>query len=111
MQNATMNPISTMEFVLAQAEGGAPNPFIQFLPFILLIAAFWFLLIAPQRKKQKEHARMISELKSGDKIVTSGGIFGTITGVRQDRFQIKIDDNTRIDVLKSFVQSRQSDES
>ncbi|MCC5805866.1 MAG: preprotein translocase subunit YajC [Opitutales bacterium] len=98
-----------MEFFLAQADG-APNPFIQFLPFILLIAAFWFLLIAPQRKKQKEHARMISELKTGDKVVTSGGIFGTISGVRPDRFQIKVDDNTRIDVLKSFVQSRQGDE-
>lgn len=97
--------------ILAQAEGAeAPNPLIQFLPLILLMVGFWFLLIQPQRKKQKQHAQMLTELKPGDHVITSGGICGTITHVKKDRFQIKIDDNTRIEVLKSAVQSRDSQE-
>lgn len=93
--------------LLAQAQPEAPNPLIQFLPFILLMVGFWFLLIQPQRKKQKEHERMLSELKSGDKVITSGGIYGTITHVKPDRFHVKIDENCRIEVAKSAVQARQ----
>ena len=94
--------------LLAQA---SPNPLMQFLPLILLFAGFWFLLIQPQRKKQKEHQQMLSELKPGDSVITAGGICGVITHVKKDRFQIKIDDNTRIDVLKGSVQSLDTSES
>ena len=93
-------------FILAQAEGSQGSPLMQFLPFILLMVGFWFLLIQPQRKKQKEHARMLTELKPGDKVVTAGGICGTITHVKKDRFQVKVDDNTRIDVMKGSIQAR-----
>lgn len=82
----------------------------QLMPFVLLMVGFWFLLIQPQRKKQKEHQRMLTELKVGDTVVTAGGICGTITQVKKDRFQIKVDDNTRIEVIKSSVQSRDSKE-
>lgn len=69
----------------------------------LFFAAMWFLLIAPQRKKQKEHQRMVSELKTGDEIVTSGGIYGTITSVRDDRFIVRVGDNTKVELNKAFV--------
>ena len=65
-------------FYLAQASAPQGSPLMQFLPFILLMVGFWFLLIQPQRKKQKEHQKMLTELKPGDKVVTAGGIVGTI---------------------------------
>lgn len=79
---------------------------MQFLVIGLLFAGMWFLLIAPQRKKQKEHQKMIGELKPGDEILTAGGIYGTITNVKEDRFTVKLGDNTRVEVNKSFVQDR-----
>ncbi|MCD8483918.1 MAG: preprotein translocase subunit YajC [Verrucomicrobia bacterium] len=103
-----MNTIQILTVFLAQAEPTGPSPLIQFLPFILLMAGFWFLLIQPQRKKQKEHEKMITEIKVGDKIVTSGGICGTVTMVKSNRFQVKVDDNCRIEVIKSFVSARDS---
>lgn len=72
----------------------------------LLFAGMWFLLIAPQKKKQKEHINMIAQLRAGDEVVTTSGIIGTITNVKTDRFVIKVDDNTKIEVYKAFVQSR-----
>lgn len=83
---------------------------MQLLPFILLMVGFWFLLIQPQRKKQREHQRMITELKAGDTVITAGGICGVITHVKRDRFQVKIDDNTRVDVLKGSITARDSGE-
>lgn len=71
----------------------------------LLFAAMYFLMIAPQRKKQKEHEKMLSTLGSGDEIVTSGGIYGTITNVKDDRFVVRIAENTKIEIGKSFVGS------
>ncbi|MDQ8203063.1 preprotein translocase subunit YajC [Pelagicoccus sp. SDUM812003] len=92
--------------VLAQAAQGQAQPgWQQFLPFILIFAAMWFLIIAPQRKKQKQHQKMITELKSGAEVITSGGIYGTITNVKDDRFVLKIADNTKIEILKSAVTS------
>ncbi len=77
-----------------------------FLPFILLFVGMWFLIIAPQRKRQKAHEKMLSELKSGDTVVTSGGIYGTITNVKDDRFVVRIADNTKVEIGKSFVANR-----
>lgn len=78
----------------------------QFLPIILLFVGMWFLIIAPQRKRQKAHDRMLSELKSGDEVVTSGGIYGVITNVKDDRLVVRIADNTKIELGKSFVASK-----
>ena len=67
----------------------------------------WFLIIAPQRKRQKR-SQMIAELKSGDDIITSGGIFGTITNVKEDCFVVRIADNTKIEISRSSIGSKRS---
>jgi preprotein translocase subunit YajC len=95
---------------LAQAAAPAPatgpaQMITGMLPAILLMAGFYFLFIAPQRKKQKEHEKMLAALQSGDEIVTNGGIFGTITNVKDDRFVVRIADNTKIELGKGFVQT------
>ena len=90
---------------LAQAQP-APQPgggLISLLPMLLIFAAFWFLIIAPQRKKQKQHQKMITELTSGAEVLTSGGLYGTITNVKDDRFVLKIADNVKVEVAKSSV--------
>ncbi len=73
--------------------------------YLALFAAMYFLMIAPQRKKQKELEKTIASLGSGDEIVTTGGIYGTITNVKDDRFIVRIADNTKIEIGKSFVLS------
>ncbi len=78
---------------------------MQFLPMILLFAAMYFLMIAPQRKKQKEHEKMLKSLESGDEVVTTGGIYGVITNVKEDRFVLRIAENTKIEIGKAFVQT------
>lgn len=91
---------------LAQAQPAPSGPaaLLQFLPLILMFAAMYFLLIAPQRKKQKEHEKMLTTLKSGDEIITTGGIYGTITSVKEDRFIIRVGDNTqKLEIGKGFV--------
>ena len=102
---------SGLEFLAqtaAPAPAAAPGPgsmLSGILPMVLLFAAMYFLMIAPQRKKQKQHEKMLKELGSGDEIVTTGGIFGTITNVKDDRFVVRIAENTKIEIGKSFVQT------
>jgi preprotein translocase subunit YajC len=64
---------------------------------------FYLLIIMPSRRKQKKHQEMVEQLKPGDKIVTSGGIHGTIMGVQQDKIEVKIAANTKIDVTKNAI--------
>jgi preprotein translocase subunit YajC len=86
------------------AAPGAAAGLMQLAPLILMFAAMYFLLIAPQRKKQKAHEKMMSELKAGDEVVTAGGIYGTISSVRDDRFVIRIgDNNAKVEVGKGFI--------
>jgi len=78
---------------------------MQLLFPVLMVAAIWFLIIAPQRKKQKEHAKMLETLGAGDEVITAGGIYGEITNKKDDRFVIRIAEGTKIEVGKSFIQT------
>ncbi len=89
----------------AGAGGGAGWQILVF--YALIAGGFYFLFIAPQRKKQKALEKMLSELQSGDEVMTSGGIYGTITNVKDDRFIIRIAEGTKIEVAKGFIQSVQ----
>ena len=101
--------MTKLHVLLAQAAPASPAPsgaagLMQFLPLVLMFAAMYFLLIAPQRKKQKAHEKMLTELQSGDEVVTAGGIYGVITQVKDDRFVIRIgSDNAKVEVGKGFI--------
>lgn len=73
------------------------------IPFILVFVIFYLLIIMPSRKKQKKHQQMVEQLKPGDKIITSGGIYGTVMGVQKDRIELKIASNVKVDITKSAV--------
>ena len=74
----------------------------QFIPLILIFVIFYFFLIRPQQKKVKEHKLMVENLKRGDKVITSGGIIGTVERiVDSDKAEISITDNVKVEVIKS----------
>jgi preprotein translocase subunit YajC len=87
------------------APGGATGGLVQFLPMIFIFVIFYFLLIAPMRKKQKKAQEMLSKLKKGDEVITGGGIFGRITAFddKNGFVILEISDNTRIKVLRSAI--------
>ena len=74
----------------------------QFIPLILIFVIFYFFLIRPQQKKVKEHKLMVESLKRGDKVITSGGIIGTVERVMEnDKAEIKISDNVNVEIIRS----------
>ena len=87
------------------AEGGSANPLMTFLPFIAIIGIFYFLIIRPQNKKQKETQKMLSALKKGDRVVTIGGVHGSIQSVKEQTVVVKVDDNTKIEFNRSAIAS------
>ena len=84
--------------------GGGPG-WTQFIIFIPIIAIFYFLIIRPQNKKQKETQKMLSALKKGDRIVTIGGVHGTIQSIKDQSIIVKVDENTKIEFSRSAVSS------
>ncbi|HAQ62688.1 TPA: preprotein translocase subunit YajC [Candidatus Delongbacteria bacterium] len=95
--------LSTNIIAMSQSSEGQGGGFASMIPFVLIIAIIYFLMIRPQSKKAKQHAQMLSELKKGDKIVTIGGVYGSIVNVKDKTFVIKISANTDIEILKSSV--------
>jgi preprotein translocase subunit YajC len=86
------------------ADGGAAAGLMSFLPLILIFVVFYFLLIRPQQKKLKEHKSMLEALRRGDRVVTGGGIIGTITKVGpDDELVVEIAEGVRVRVLRSTV--------
>ena len=83
--------------------GGDSSPFSSLILMGLIFGIFYFVLILPMRNKQKKLEDLIKTLKTGDKVIVNPGIFGTIVGVEEDAFQVRVDDKTRIKVLKSAV--------
>ena len=98
------NSISLLALETTQGDGqSSPGLLSGMLPFILIFAAMWFLLIAPQRKKQKQHNKMVQEMQPGAQVVTIGGLHGTITSIKDDRFVIKVADNVKVEVTKASI--------
>jgi preprotein translocase subunit YajC len=87
----------------ADGAAGGGNPLMTFLPFVAIIAIFYFLIIRPQNKKQKETQKMLSALKKGDKIVTIGGIHGTIQNVKEQTVIVKVDEDTKLEFSRSAI--------
>ncbi|OGS45990.1 MAG: preprotein translocase subunit YajC [Elusimicrobia bacterium RIFOXYD2_FULL_34_15] len=77
--------------------------FSSMLPIILIFVVFYFLLIRPQAKKQKEHLKMINNLKKGDRVITISGIYGTVHEIQGNIVKIKISENVNVQMLKSAI--------
>jgi len=81
----------------------APNPIINLFPLILIFVVFYFLLIRPQKTKEKEHKKMLQALTKNDNVVTNGGIHGTIVNVKEKTLILRIDDNAKMEIEKNCV--------
>lgn len=83
--------------------GVAPNPIMSFFPMIVVCAILYMLVIRPQQKQTKEHRRLVDNLKSGDRVLTQGGIYGTVVNLKGSVVQVKIADNVKVDVNRSSI--------
>lgn len=87
--------------------GGPGGGFAAFVPLLLMFGVFYFLLIRPQQKKQRDLRDMLKSLKTGDQIVTSGGLYGTIIDFGEhDRVKVKIADNVKVDIARSAISGK-----
>lgn len=98
-----------MDFLIGTAWAAGPQPepnvFVQLMPLIILLVIFYFLLIRPQAKRNKEHQTMVAGLAKGDEIVTTGGMAGRVTGIGEVYFDLEIADGVTIKVQKHAVAS------
>lgn len=81
------------------------SPIAGLIPVVAMVLIFYFLLIAPVRKRQKKHDEMIANLKNGARIITNGGIIGTVVGIQDDTLRLKIADQVKIEITKQSVAS------
>ena len=97
-----------IELAYAQVPGGGGlgTGFGFLIPLALMFGIFYFILIRPQQKKQRQHQDMLKAVKTGDQIVTSGGIHGTIVAIDEHKVSLKIAENVKVDLARSSIASR-----
>jgi preprotein translocase subunit YajC len=96
--------VHSMDVLAMQMGGGQGNMALGILPLVLIFGVFYFLLILPQQRRQKKWQKMLGELKTGDKVITSGGIRGTVIALREDFLHLRVPpDNIRIEISRSAV--------
>jgi len=101
-----LNPsIETTMFAMMPADptGAGPSPFSMLLPILGMLVIFYFLLIRPQQKRQKEMHKMLAGVKKGDRVITASGLYGVVVGVKDDVVVLKIADNVKVEMLKSAI--------
>jgi len=98
---------SVLTFLAQAAPAGdspaSPGLLMQMFPLILIFVLFYFVLIRPQQKRQKEHEKLVSALKTGDKVVTNAGIHGIIANIKDKTVVIKVSDNVKVEFDRSAV--------
>lgn len=101
-----MNLILSIIASASSGQGNAQgNPMGFFLPIILIFAIMYLLIFRPQAKKQKEHRRMLDDMQKGDRVITAGGIYGTVAGIKEKEGVVilKIDNNVKIEIARSSI--------
>ena len=92
-------------FILAMGGAAAPgvNPYVQLIPIALVFAIFYFIILLPTKRKQKKLDEFLAALKVGDRIVTTGGIYGSVTKVNERSVQLQVANNVRIEVARASI--------
>lgn len=106
---ATIPMLIPGTIVLALQSSSQPSSLTLFLPLIVIMAIFYFLMILPAQRRQKKVAEMLKSLKNGDRVITNGGIYGTIVGLESDSVQLRISEQVKIKVARSAVSGLQPD--
>jgi preprotein translocase subunit YajC len=99
----TTDPQIGMFLALAASADQQVNPLIQLIPFALVLAIFYFVILLPMKRRQKKVQEFLAALKVGDKVVTSGGIYGSIAKIGDDAVQLQIAQNVRVDVSRAAI--------
>ena len=87
----------------AQVAAQQPPALLQFLPLIVLFGLFYVMLIRPQQKQQREHQALLAAIKKHDRVVTSGGLHGTVMNIKDDLVTLRVDDNVKVDIDRSAI--------
>ena len=92
-------------FVLALSASADPgaNPLVQFIPFALVLAIFYFIILLPMKKRQKKVQEFLGSLKVGDRVITSGGLYGSITKISDQSLQLQVAQNVRLEVARTAI--------
>ncbi len=106
-----MSNLADIAWAQSGAGGGSStNLVLSLVPFLLIFAIFYFLLILPQQKKQKELRTMLDALKKGDKVVTGSGIWGTVSNMGKQTVTLQVSDNTKIKIQREHIARIRTDE-
>lgn len=92
-----------MPILLQQAPGGFESILSSIVPFLLIIVIFYFLILRPQQKRQKDRAKLLESINKGDKVITAGGIHGTIEGIEDKTLLVKIADNVKVKMERTSI--------
>ena len=99
----TTDPLFGLLLALGASPDSQISPLVQLIPFALVLAIFYFVILLPMKKRQKKVQEFLGALKVGDKVVTSGGIFGSIAKLGEDAVQLQIAPNVRVDVSRAAI--------
>ncbi|HVS02210.1 MAG TPA: preprotein translocase subunit YajC [Thermoanaerobaculia bacterium] len=99
--------MSILPLLLAQAAQPQPSAWMSFVPMLLILLVFYFLMIAPMRKRQKQMQAMLDSLQKGDRVVTSGGLHGEVAGLEGPIVHLKVADQVKVKVSKSAISQRE----
>jgi len=99
----TTDPLFAPLFALAASPDQQVSPLVQLIPFALVLAIFYFVILLPMKKKQKKVQEFLDALKVGDKVVTTGGLFGSIAKINEQVVQLQVAPNVRVDISKAAI--------
>ena len=98
-----MNVYSPFLLAMGAPAQGAPSAWVQLMPFVLVLGIFYFIILLPMKRRQQKVTAFLAALKEGDRIVTSGGLFGTITRINEQSVQLQIANNVRVEISRNAV--------
>ena len=106
-----MNGLASIAWAQGTSGGsGGGNTLLSLVPFVLIFIIFYFLLILPQQRRQKKLRAMLDALKKGDKVITSSGLWGTVTNLGKDSVTLQISDNTKVKIQRDHIARLRTDE-